>query len=312
MVSINVQLSQFQGLGFFSASQRPKILTDPASLGLQTGMTDTNQTMADQRKKTLNPDLQRPTKESIPADVSVTTKSETNRLSEIPLKHFSPSNLVEVAYQGEKFQESRSISLEIETLEGDVVTIHLDQTAQENRAMFAISNKSGSNIAYQRNQGQGTNLDFSLKGNLNPEEQRAIKDLMHKLDKLADKFFQGDIKGAMQRLVKLGFNEQQLAGFSLDLNQSQSIQAVSAYYSIENRAGTNDLESLSEFTGKLRELPRPQLMKHPGKDIGKMLSGVIEYKAKREGREAPQETILQHVENLLEKTLALSEAMMAA
>jgi len=316
-MSINVQFSQLQSFNFFGTIQQPQVQVDTGPLEAEVPTAGESPSTAGQQTDTLalsqpNQSLSDGNSLAAEADPSADSNAaNTDKVNSNPDTTTGSTANAAAAFQGFDIQESRSLSLEIQTLDGDVVTIHFDQSSHNTSAAPGVSNASGGGLASRQSLEQGMQLDFSVEGNLSKEEHHAIKHLMERLGKLADKFFKGDMEGVMKRLGNLGFNEQQLAGFSFDLNQQQSVQAVSAYYGTESAVGSDDLAKAVDFTSAMKELPRPEFMKQPGESIGKLFSGVVEHKASHEGHEKPHQDVLERMKNLMDKTFKLADSMPA-
>ena len=313
MSSVNVQLSQILRSGFFGAMQQPHV---------QVGSGQKNPQVPMERQDHADEGRQRDSALSRSQAVDASSPMEAGELprkakADSAVIDTSTSNHAKSASMGAvfhdvAFQESRSLSLEIETVDGDVVTLRLDRSSSGSKTLYGAVDAAGSRVAIQQTMESGTQLEFSIEGDLSKEERYAIKDLVHQLDKLADKFFLGDMEGVMKRLGSLGFNEQQLAGFSFDLGYQQSVQAVSAYYETVNGAVPDDLAKAAKFSGEIKQLPRPQFMKHPGRDIGKLFSEMVEHKAREGGYEKPSRDILQRLESLMGTTFELADTRKTA
>ncbi len=79
-----------------------------------------------------------------------------------------------------------------------------------------------------------TGLSFSLKGELDDEELAAISDLVSDANDLANDFFAGDIESAFEKALAVGFNEQELTGFALQLTRQEQVQVVQTYESVSH------------------------------------------------------------------------------
>ena len=144
---------------------------------------------------------------------------------------------------------SQDGSLSIRTRDGDEVRISFESIRQVNQYQ-------SSQYSYQQNDGNengtgtGTNaslyveqsqgiqfyqydgFSFSVEGNLDEAELDAIADLVRQADELAREFFDGDIDLAFEKALELGFDEEELAGFALQLTQRQEVEVVQTYESV--------------------------------------------------------------------------------
>jgi|GEM_PF-6652266 len=324
MISVNIQFSQLQNFSFFgSMSHQPQVKADSDVQGTEYPIGNEQKNPADagtgagsDTVKLSKPLEDQKVADKVPENRETTKDNEAQEPQEPGSSPTSPATAdqaagVSAAFQGVNFQDSRSLSLEIKTREGDTVTVHFAQDTSGSTAALAVNNETGSGSAAQADVEKSTQASFSIEGDLSKKEHKAIEHLMKRLDKVAEKFFSSDMEGVMKRLGKLGFNEQQLAGFSFDLNHQQSLQAVSAYYGTGSSAGTDDLAKAVDFTHGLKELPRPDFIQDPGKDVGRLLSGVIENKAEHEGHKPPDHDILHRMEKLMDKTFKLADSVFA-
>lgn len=88
-----------------------------------------------------------------------------------------------------------------------------------------------------------SNLSFSVNGQLDEQELAAIGDLVNDANDLAELFFDNDIEGAFKSALDLGYNQQELSGFALQLTKRQQVQVVSAYETVSRFNGGNEAES---------------------------------------------------------------------
>ena len=71
---------------------------------------------------------------------------------------------------------------------------------------------------------------LSIKGDLNDQELGAISDFIHQLDGPADEFYQGDLSQAVNyALQTIGFDNQQISAFSLNLTQVDIRRVATTY-----------------------------------------------------------------------------------
>jgi hypothetical protein len=72
-------------------------------------------------------------------------------------------------------------------------------------------------------------MTFTVEGNLDKKELHAIARMIKKVAKIAERFFDGNILGAMKKAASLHFDSKQISGFSLDLSfeETRQVAAVS-------------------------------------------------------------------------------------
>lgn len=147
-----------------------------------------------------------------------------------------------------------SASMALTTREGDKVTLQFDQQqswryqqgkssgmasrkaldayGEAERASSASQGKS-QGVESARHSGSGnysiyyshtTAFSFSVEGDLNADELKAIGSLVDQVGSLSDSFFGGDIQGALDQAQALAMDDSQLVSMSLSLQQRQSAQ----------------------------------------------------------------------------------------
>ena len=82
-------------------------------------------------------------------------------------------------------------------------------------------------VFYQEN-----SFTFSIKGELDEDELKAIGKLVADANELAEEFFNGDIETAFNQALKLGFDEQELSSFALQLTKVENTQVIKAYETV--------------------------------------------------------------------------------
>lgn len=167
------------------------------------------------------------------------------------------STMTDMSFQGIAMQSSRSAQIQIETQEGDIVTINFNQAESASRSAFNMSQDDSSISGYEENYSFSSNFNISIEGELNEDEQKSLEDLMKKMHKVSHAFFNGNDKAALKHAMKLGFDNQQIAGFSMDLNRQKSVQAVAAYQQTltpEYAVNTDLLTKASDFMDKVKTM----------------------------------------------------------
>ncbi|QHJ12108.1 hypothetical protein FX988_02359 [Paraglaciecola mesophila] len=77
-------------------------------------------------------------------------------------------------------------------------------------------------------------LSFTVQGQLDEDEIKAIGTLVADASDLADEFFNGDIESAFNQALKLGYDEKELTGFALQLTKQEQTQSIQAYESVSH------------------------------------------------------------------------------
>jgi hypothetical protein len=103
-----------------------------------------------------------------------------------------------------------------------------DVTAKSTEAAQLSSKRIEQNtIFYQEN-----TFSFSVKGELDENELKAIGQLIADANDLADEFFSGNIDTAFNQALELGFDEQELSSFALQLTKVENTAVIKAYETV--------------------------------------------------------------------------------
>lgn len=138
-----------------------------------------------------------------------------------------------------EYAEARDFRFELTTKEGDKVSIR----ASSSVGMSAAAGRDASGIYGSASQSSASSFELLIEGDLNENELKAINQLMGRIDKLAGQFYAGNLDEAFNNAVSLGYDGQQIAGYSLNLSQVQIQQVAVAYgaFAPENDVRAPDL-----------------------------------------------------------------------
>lgn len=171
-----------------------------------------------------------------------------------------------VSYQSQTlYSQSASNSIEIHTKDGDTVSLSLAalQSYQQSEGMQLSD--SGASYGRYQSSSSGFAFEFNVTGQLDKGELDAITGLVKGLAGVADSFFSGDMASAFQQGMSLGYNSSELAGFSMDLQYSQSYrksQVASVYGDVQtqgqdqraNVPGRSIVQPLRDYAQSLAEV----------------------------------------------------------
>jgi hypothetical protein len=138
-----------------------------------------------------------------------------------------------------EYAEARDFRFELTTKEGDKVSIR----ASSSFGMSMAAGRDASSIYGSASQSSASSFELLIEGDLNESELKAINQLMGRIDKLAGQFYAGNLDEAFNNAVGLGYDDQQIAGYSLNLSQVQIQQVAVAYgaFAPENDVRAPDL-----------------------------------------------------------------------
>jgi len=183
--------------------------------------------------------------------------------------------------------KSNSSDLSITTADGDIVNISFS-ALKENQSSENFSYYSGQDakgMSYQSSSSSYSemNFSFSVQGDLDKDELHAIQSLIKDISKIEKDFFSGNIDKAFNKALELGYDEQQLSSFSLELRQTQTSHVSQAYSEVANyNADANEelnsvVKPVLDFIGDFKELRdnANQLLDQDGGQFNRLLESVL-------------------------------------
>ena len=207
----------------------------------------------------------------------------------------------------QQHQAKQSTTVQIQTRDGDVVNIDI-RRASTMSAMFLQNRASDENqsiMAQQQNTDQS--LEFNIEGNLDQDEVNSIKNLLGKIGDLADKFFKDDLDQAFKQAMKLGFDSEEIAGFSLSLSSEETYHEalVSGIQTARQPRQTSNgaLAALGDFVRSFIQTansPAAEEFNKPQEQLADLLDASLQMHPKNKDLLPPQMT--QRITEGLAKT----------
>lgn len=118
----------------------------------------------------------------------------------------------------------QTADVELVTREGDRVRLSISLSSSEQLSW----RQDSASLQASYSQSRQADLNFSVEGDLNADEQRAIGNLLQRVDELAQRFYGGDLRGTIDRALALTDHMDQMSELSVTLT-TQATRAVSAY-----------------------------------------------------------------------------------
>ena len=133
--------------------------------------------------------------------------------------------------------------------------IENEQETEPSEASSSVRITEEQNYQFYEN----SSLSFSVRGELDEDELKAIGDLVADASDLADEFFNGDIETAFNQALEIGFDEKELTGFALNLTRQEKIEVVQAYefvshYNDEVTGGDNPAKAAKPIAQYLEKM----------------------------------------------------------
>lgn len=130
---------------------------------------------------------------------------------------------------------SNNTSIEIETADGDIVKINVANAMSEETTQFSYGGVQGMEHMMSRER----TLEFSVEGELDEDELKAINKVMHNLNGIADRFYNGNVDHALENALDLGVGMDEIAAVSMDMSYSYQAQAVNLYQQVAGEPMTD-------------------------------------------------------------------------
>lgn len=204
---------------------------------------------------------------------------------------------------------SQTMSLSLTTKEGDQVQVDFKQLyaqyqsfKQEQAAALGPQGVRQFQSTEQLNASAfEEKFAFSVKGDLNEDELKAIYDVFEQVDELANQFFDGNIEEAFKQAQQMDIDFGQLQNVSLDLQKTEvkstKMQQAAAYQGVQ-QATLPNAEVSEERGAKVSDLP-PYLQKwqqavetmdkffeEARKKVDELFSGVLAQRDEANGENA--------------------------
>ena len=110
-----------------------------------------------------------------------------------------------------EYARTERTEIRIETQEGDVVRVRIGERSEANIEALSAADGGGTSVSLS----SSSSLGIRIEGDLNESELAAITDLLSNAEAIVDDFFSGNALDAFSTVSQLGFDAEQLAGFSL-------------------------------------------------------------------------------------------------
>ena len=223
----------------------------------------------------------------INAGIDETEKRLSDDLSLTPVS--SPTQVSRsVALSNNSYSsQANSSDLSITTADGDIVSISFS-ALQESQASEYLSYYSGNNsteLGYQNSSSSysAMNFSYSVQGDLDEDEMQAIQSLIKDISKIENDFFSGNIDDAFNKAVELGYDEEQLSSFNLELRQTQTNYVSQAYREVANYTEnandelSNIVKPVLDFIGEFKELRdnANKILDNEGEQFNNLLESVL-------------------------------------
>ncbi len=121
-------------------------------------------------------------------------------------------------------------------------SLHIEQS-------FNKVGSDGSNISFS------SDFSLTIEGDINDAERQSITNLMQSMSQISHDFFQGGASNSFSQAQNMGFETDQIASFSMNANNQQSVKAMTAYQQTarpEQKINTQALSEAGEFLSQAK------------------------------------------------------------
>jgi len=194
-----------------------------------------------------------------------------------------------IDYASETYHSTEKNSdLSITTADGDIITISFSEIKENqfNEQFNYSAGSDSSQLSYQSSASSYRELNFSysVEGDLDDEEIHAINSLIEDISKIQKSFFNGNIEKAYEKALTLGYDEEQLNSFSLDLKLTQTSYVSQAYneiasYNTPEMAELDQvIKPITAFVDQLRDVRSManKLLDDDKQELNKLFESVFE------------------------------------
>ncbi|MDF2180339.1 DUF5610 domain-containing protein [Aliiglaciecola sp. CAU 1673] len=154
------------------------------------------------------------------------------------------SSLQAVSQTAMSYSRQDAGALVIRTRDGDEVTIRFEDArqfaaSQSVRLESSAGDEEGTGGQRVSSEQQAlffqrSSFSYSVNGDLDEEELKAIGQLVADAADLADEFFNGDVELAFNQALELGFDEKELTGFAFQLSRQEQVKVIQAYEAVSH------------------------------------------------------------------------------
>lgn len=211
-------------------------------------------------------------------------------------------------------QRSRSFELSIQTKEGDTVSFNVERFFNKQVKKEASFDGNALVVNIDKAIERGASVSYQVNGDINEQEQGAIDALIKKVDRIADKFYDGNLAGAFKKASRVGIDSEQLANFSLNLQSSKTVEVSKVYQQVQgvpvSGQLTSPLGSIGSFINDVADTANDDRIKNTIADPVPVTTELFKQIASRDERFA--QLVLEQSVEVIDSIADLAEQQLAA
>lgn len=263
-----------------SSAQTPEQTIKTAKESVAEGIAETEQQIAAQN------DLN----DNVTHDLNTSRALLDNALSELGSP---PTGSVTASVA--QYSSNRSASISITTNDGDIVTINISAETGGERGTASVDGDGVATNVSTTSSYAHNSLTFTVDGELDRGERKSIRKLLQRIERAADKFFDGRVHKALHKLGRMKLNTRELQSFSVEMSSSASMGVAQLYQT--NLPATQPADSgetdatvpamisssemvalnvmVNEFVSVSKSQPENDLLTDPAESIAKLAGTML-------------------------------------
>lgn len=169
-------------------------------------------------------------------DVIDVVPEPADDLPVLPITEVSADDFARYRYAESSKKAETSLSLALKTQDGDVISLDFSQMDVMEMSRFRGKTLEGQRVresSYMEDTERLVNMQ--VQGSLDADEQAAIDEVLSTVIQVVNKFFSGDMQGAISKLKAMDFDTGELAELSLDMSMSRTAEVTRGYHNGDNR-----------------------------------------------------------------------------
>ena len=139
----------------------------------------------------------------------------------------------EIAASQETYQTSSQASIQLETRDGDIVTIDLSNSFSQQQSAASLQNNSQQNsfsgYVYEAYSESQSSFSYTVSGELDDDELKAISQLVGDIGKTVGQFEKGNVNAALNIAKNIDRQSEELSSFSFNVQTSEQYRAIDLY-----------------------------------------------------------------------------------
>lgn len=133
----------------------------------------------------------------------------------------------------ERFAKAESLSLSIQTRDGDQVTINFAHSATHQYSAGIEQQNGQQQSVFNLSRHEQSDYQFSVQGDLDNDEIDALQNLIKDMAEIANDFFAGDLQQAFASASTYRLDRTELAAMNLQLTRTEQYSSISRYQQVE-------------------------------------------------------------------------------